>query len=125
MFRLVTVQRSPALTLALLAVFGLLVRALPAPPATTGTPFAAFAVPLCHAGDDGRHHPDRRDADCDACLLCMAVHGDHSGTMIVPRGTELPTISVAPLVAHHPVALATPRTCVGLGAWARAPPATT
>jgi hypothetical protein len=125
MFRLVTVQRLPALTLALLAVFGLLVRALPAPSATTETPFASFAVPMCHTGADGQHHQDRPDADCDACLLCMAVHGDHSGTMIVPRSTELPAISVAHLVAHDPVALATPRTGGCVGAWARAPPATT
>jgi hypothetical protein len=124
MFRSVTVQRLPARALALLAVFGLLLRAVPAPAVTTETPFAPFAAPLCHAGADGPHHPDHPDADCDACLLCMAVHGDHIGTPILPRGTELPAISVAGLVAHLPAAPTTQRTPGSLGAWARAPPAT-
>lgn len=125
MLRLVTVQRSPALALALLAVFGLLLRALPAPAAATETPLASFAVPLCHAGADGQHHPDHPDAGCDACLLCMAVHGDHAGTTIIPRGTEFPAVSVARLVAHTLVAPATPRDGGSVGTWARAPPATT
>jgi hypothetical protein len=125
MFRSVTVQRLPALTIALLAVFGLLLRALPAPAPATEMPFAPFDVPLCHAGADGRHHPDHPAADCDACLLCMAVHGDHAGMAIIPRATELPAISVAAVAPRLPAVPATPRAGGSIGAWARAPPVTT
>jgi hypothetical protein len=131
MFRMVPARRSPAMTLALMAVLGLLLRALPVPAAPVEVPFAsfpafpgfaAFTVPLCHAGAGGQRHPDHSDAGCDACLLCMAVHGDHAGMGIVPRATELPAVSVANVAPRRPAGLATPRVAASTGTWARAPP---
>jgi hypothetical protein len=125
MFRSVTVQRSPALALALLAVFGLLLRTLPAPAAATEMRFAAFTVPLCHAGTDSPRHRDRPGADCSACLLCMAVHGDHAGMPLLPRGADLAITAAGSPGGYRPVDPASPRSVGSMGAWARAPPAMT
>jgi hypothetical protein len=119
MHRSVPLRRLPALTLALLAVLGMLVRAMPEAAASASAP---FTVPLCHAGSGGPPHPTGPVSDCDACLLCMAVHGHHIGIAILPTGIDLPGVSFAILVPAGPTRSA-PRSAPGFeGHRARAPP---
>ena len=95
MSRSVSVRRWPALTLALLAIWGLLLGGQPV------SPFPGEALPeiallaICHSGPDHPRHPDHPVADCGACLLCQAAHGDHAAMLLVPRGAELPVVRIA------------------------------
>jgi hypothetical protein len=67
--------------LGILAVFGLLLRAQAVP-----VPAAAYVFygTLCHTGETDRPGPGRPATDCDACVLCQAVHSDHGGIPALP-----------------------------------------
>ncbi|MDR3530094.1 MAG: hypothetical protein P4L90_06030 [Rhodopila sp.] len=126
MFRSMPMRRLPGLTLALLALFGLLLRGQVTPNTTSGTPvalFASFQVAFCHTGHDDPRHADHPAADCDACLLCQAARSDHAGTPVIPRGAEPPVVSVATFAMPVPPVSTTPRATGSSGLWARAPPA--
>ncbi len=87
MVRTLSVQRWPALMLALLAIGWLLRRQVMPAMAAEALP-GLPQVAICHAGSDRPRIPEA--ADCDACLLCQLAHGDHAGTALLPRGAELP-----------------------------------
>nr|WP_294529838.1 hypothetical protein [uncultured Rhodopila sp.] len=80
MIRSIAARPLPALMLAMLAVWGLLLRgqAIPMP----DTVVALYGTP-CHAGDARQHGPGHPQADCDTCPLCQAVAGDH-GAILTP-----------------------------------------
>jgi hypothetical protein len=90
MVRSLSARRWPALTLALLAMWGLLLRGQVMPAMAADALPGLPRVAICHSGPDQRRPPDHQAADCDACLLCQLVHGDHAGTALLPRGPALP-----------------------------------
>ena len=121
----VSVRRWPALTFAVLVMWGLLSRqqVLPAfaPEALPGM----LRVAICHTGPDQPRNPNHPVADCEACLLCQAPHGDHATMLLLPLDAELPLMRIATRTrADVPVPL-DGRTNRPLVPSARAPPSRT
>jgi hypothetical protein len=114
-------NRSPALILALLAVLGLLGWVNP-PPAPGTIVLVGLDVPLCHAGLDGKHPANHPGRTCDACLLCIALHGHSPETPLIPAGFVPVPLSVARLHHAWPAIAITLRDLTPGGPWARAPP---
>jgi hypothetical protein len=120
MIRSIATRRVPAVLLAMLAVCGLVLRGqvMPAPAGV-----AAIWGTLCHTGESDRHDPVHPATDCDSCLLCQALAGDHAATPVLPPCAVL---HLQPSGASCPAALASAGTGPGRpqGApRARAPPA--
>lgn len=90
MVRSLPLRRWPALTLALLAMWGLLLRGQVMPAMAADVLPGLPQVAICHSGADQPRTPDHQAADCDACLLCQLAHGDHAGTALLPRELALP-----------------------------------
>jgi hypothetical protein len=119
MTRSVPATQIPALILALLAVLGLLSRGQPASAGPNEMMVAGFRVALCHAGSTGHGPADRPMADCDACLLCVAVH---AATPLLPACAGLPPVSVAALLRPMPPVAAFVWVAAPQGTRARGPP---
>src|SRR5208283_5394881 len=109
------------LMLAMLALCGLLLRgqAMPAP-ATV----AAVYGTVCHAGGTDRRGPAGPVTDCDTCVLCQAVHGDHGGIPILPLRVALRPEPARRERPSIPVTAEPGRGRPQDGPRARAPPAT-
>jgi hypothetical protein len=106
--------------LGMLAVVALLLRTQAEP--VPSAPALVYGT-LCHTGGHQRA-PGHPATDCDACVLCQAVHSDHSGMPILPSQAVLgtPSETIERLAVH--MAPEPRRALRQDGFQPRAPPAT-
>nr|WP_294513427.1 hypothetical protein [uncultured Rhodopila sp.] len=93
MIRSIAPRRLPALMLAMLAVWALLLRVQTIP--AQGDVVALYGT-LCHTGDPVPRDPGRPPTDCDTCLLCHTVQDDHGGTVLLPSAVPIAEPGFAP-----------------------------
>jgi hypothetical protein len=122
MIGLLPSKRFPALIVGFLAVFLLLSRGQPVSGGPAEALLAGVPLALCHTGSDDERHGDHPASDCDACLLCVAMHGDQAGTPLLPASAVVPPVSAAALVRPVPEILWGAGIAAPRGARARAPP---